>query len=200
MTHNLNLIKPLLDFQSEDDFYTLQIIKRRKDNPDMNHGEWIIKTVYLRSIEQLDEIWSDLEELADKFDARIYINLNVKSFKRATLKCLKDMADRVAEDNYSKPYKIFDSAAGSIGASRNPRWILDIDWPDPNINQFAKEQYINQVKENLMICEPQGEKVIAEIPTSNGIHLITTPFNRQVFVHHEIDIHKNNPTLAYYKN
>lgn len=31
---NFNLIKPFLKFDSEDDFYYLQILRRRKDNPD----------------------------------------------------------------------------------------------------------------------------------------------------------------------
>lgn len=31
MINNLELIKPLLKFESEDDFYYLQILKRKKD-------------------------------------------------------------------------------------------------------------------------------------------------------------------------
>jgi hypothetical protein len=30
---NLELIKPLLSFEDENDFYYLQILKRKKDNP-----------------------------------------------------------------------------------------------------------------------------------------------------------------------
>jgi hypothetical protein len=48
---------------------------------------------------------------------------------------------------------------------------------------------------------PVGDKVIAEIPTKNGVHLITRPFNLQEFKE-TFDgdwdiIHKNNPTLLY---
>jgi len=33
MKNNLNAILPLLTFGSEDDFYYLQILQRKKDNP-----------------------------------------------------------------------------------------------------------------------------------------------------------------------
>lgn len=36
MTDNFNLIRPLLNFRSEDDFYFLQILQRKKDH---NNGK-----------------------------------------------------------------------------------------------------------------------------------------------------------------
>lgn len=63
------------------------------------------------------------------------------------------------------------------------------------------------------ICETQGEEYLdachrdavylfAEIPTMNGCHLITKPFNLQKFKEKfpEIDVHKNNPTILYIPN
>lgn len=49
--------------------------------------------------------------------------------------------------------------------------------------------------------EPKGDKILAVIPTLNGVHLITKPFNLQKFkeLYPLIDVHKNNPTLLYYE-
>ena len=43
------------------------------------------------------------------------------------------------------------------------------------------------------------DKIIAQIPTKNGVHLITKPFNKSEFskIHKNIDIHKTNPTLLF---
>ena len=47
------------------------------------------------------------------------------------------------------------------------------------------------------------EKIVAEIPTPHGIHLITRPFNKKTFVgiyNKSIDIHDGIPTVLYYKD
>ena len=36
MIDNLELIKPLLEFNKENDFYFIQILQRKKDNPEVN--------------------------------------------------------------------------------------------------------------------------------------------------------------------
>ena len=52
--------------------------------------------------------------------------------------------------------------------------------------------------------QPIGEKLIGTIPTVNGFHMITRPFNLAEFRKYmELqgdvpDIHKDNPTLLYY--
>ena len=51
-------------------------------------------------------------------------------------------------------------------------------------------------------CEPFGIiKYQYAVPTVHGIHLITSAFNTQKFglKFPRIDVHKNNPTLLYYK-
>ena len=44
-------------------------------------------------------------------------------------------------------------------------------------------------------------KFKALIPTKSGFHLITTPFDMSTFAkqYPNIDVHKNNPTLLYFK-
>jgi hypothetical protein len=45
-------------------------------------------------------------------------------------------------------------------------------------------------------------KIIANIPTKNGVHLITERFDVKSFSEQypEIDIQRKNPTLLYYPN
>ncbi|WP_265091158.1 hypothetical protein, partial [Acinetobacter baumannii] len=57
-------------------------------------------------------------------------------------------------------------------------------------------------KEYLNECHRDAVYFYAEIPTMNGCHLITKPFNLQKFKEKfpEIDVHKNNPTILYIPN
>ena len=74
-------------------------------------------------------------------------------------------------------------------------WVVDIDGPTDN-------RAVNNIL--LFIereCQPIGSKFKALIPTKNGFHLITTPFDMSTFAkrYPNIDVHKNNPTLLYFK-
>jgi len=49
MVNNFKQIKELLEFESEDDFYHLQILKRKKEYPELGSNSATIKTYYLKS-------------------------------------------------------------------------------------------------------------------------------------------------------
>ncbi len=68
-------------------------------------------------------------------------------------------------------------------------------------------QYTQEIIESINFCQPEGNKIITQIPTKNGIHLITSPFNVDKFNNQLInqmipipDLQKKNPTLLYYPN
>ena len=46
MVNNLELIKTLIDFPDEDTFYKVEVIIRRKDNPDLSSNTKLVKTYY----------------------------------------------------------------------------------------------------------------------------------------------------------
>lgn len=202
MIDNFDKINNILEFESEDDFYMLQIIKRRKENPDMDKNSSALKTVYLHRKDQLIELKEDLVALATRHNARIYVNPNRKSFKKCTLACMKEFADRIYNENYYKPYKIFDSVAGAAG-SKKTIWVVDVDWDSTtgiNIeSEFERNLYINKMCEFINTLKPDVEnKIVLVNHTKNGVHILTTPFNVFDFqkVYH-IDVHKNNPTLVW---
>lgn len=204
--NNYDLITPMLDFQSEDDYYMLQVIKRRKENPDMEVGERVLRTVYVTSLEKLNKLWNDLITLAEQNNARVYINMNVKSMKKTSMLAMKELAGRVMDDNFKGAYHIFDSAAGQCGATREKKWIVDLDY-DPKTFKMRYSDYIDAAKKAINNCQPEGDKVLGVIPTLNGCHLITSPFNvcdfNKAMIGEDLcvpDVHKNNPTLLYYDN
>ena len=122
--------------------------------------------------------------------------LQIEELKQQLL-CMKDIADRVESNDYKRAYRMFDSCAGKCGASRDKCWVIDVDY------ETIKESDVQDVIDYINNCQPlDTEKIIAKIPTVNGVHLITKPFNllefRRKYKESEINVHKNNPTLLFY--
>ena len=55
--------------------------------------------------------------------------------------------------------------------------------------------------ECMPVSESGNSKIYAIIPTKNGHHIITKPFDVRNFSsqYPDIEIHKNNPTILYIK-
>jgi hypothetical protein len=194
MIDNIEIIKPLLNFDEEGDFYHLMILKRKKDQPegerDNHQSVRTIKTYCVDSIEYLDKRYDEIKQLCEIFKARAYIHVQKQNHKDVSLNMMVALAERI-RNGQTKQQHLFDSVVGQI-KTQEKRWIVDVDtklW----ITAHAIHQYINE-------CRPEGEKVEAVIPTKNGFHFITKKFDVIEFKNRypEIDIAKKNPTLLYY--
>ena len=54
MVDNFEYIKEILEFDSDDTFYDLQIIRRGKDHPELASANRTIKSYYICKFESLD--------------------------------------------------------------------------------------------------------------------------------------------------
>lgn len=199
MVDNKDLILPLLKFESEDDFYYLQIIQRKKEHPDLNSNSRVVKNYYIHSKEYLEERYDQIKKLCDIFNARACLRLNKRSYRKVAFKALQRHADVICNGEYSFCRKSYDRAIGKSHSDPVKKWIIDIDEPDPH------RMLVNNVAELIGGLEPFDVplKTIALLPSKSGWHLITTPFNVQKFKADEviqqfgIEIHKDNPTNLY---
>jgi hypothetical protein len=189
MVDNFELIKGLLSWNNEDEFYFCQILKRKKENKELGSNSHVVKTYYLKSFEDLEKDKGEMICLADYHNARVSISLNKRSFERACYHTLQKITDQIMNKAFREARKAYTSVCGMY-ASGDKSWIVDIDGTGRASNEILK--YID-------CLQPEGNKLIAIIPTKNGLHLITKPFNLQDFKQEypAIDIHKNNPTLMY---
>jgi len=192
MIDNIQLILPLLKFESKDDFYYLQILQRKKENPQIGSNSRVIKNYYITSEEYLLDRYDEIKKLCEVFNARAMIRLNKRSFEKVGFKTMTNLANTMMNKEYSFLNKSYDRACGMGHNDVNKTWILDIDFhPTPNI--------LNSIRENTNKIEPVGNKIIEIIPSKAGCHLITIPFNLQIFKdrYSSLDIHKDNPTNLY---
>jgi len=196
MIDNLELIKPLLNFEEKGDFYMLYVFKRKKDQPenerDNHQSVRTIKTYCIDSIDHLERRYDEVKQLCEMFKARAYIHIQKQNHKDVSLDMLSNLAERIKNGNQNQK-GLFDSVVGQI-KTQEKRWIVDIDTKD-----FKTLVEVGDFIDNL---RPIGNKSITTIPTKNGFHLITERFDVISFKNRypEIDIQKKNPTLLYYPN
>lgn len=193
MVDNFEQIKRLLSFDSEDDFYFVQLIQRKKevDVSGRSNKNRIIRTYYIQNIDYFEAVEDEIKGLSDYFNARAGINLNKRSFRDTAFHLLKEVSDQILHGNYMCIKNSYNTVCGKYRKNDDKKWIVDIDDPDQ----------LGTAYEAIDLCEPKGEKVAATLPTSSGYHIITTPFNVKQFKEYcSEEIHKNNPTALYYPN
>ena len=195
MIDNFKLIRSHLVFNNKDEFYFVQIIQRKKDGNEGLHvrnGYRLIKSYYIYSVEEFNNLESRIKELCGANNARAYINMNVRNAKEAALECIKRYTDLVLNNNAFQGNNIWDSVCGGIRArGYKALWVIDVD----------------RIEELVRSCKHNENFVMYRVPTVHGFHLICNGFDTKQFnsllkdKHLDtIDIHKNNPTLLYYND
>ena len=204
MINNFNQIGKILDIQSfivkdiikDEECFFLQIIKRRKDNPEMKRDAWFLHYMYIRNSDHLFFLQDEIIQFCNDNNARAYINLNPVSKKKVALGTLELISKNLASDNYN----IDNCYISTMGKTKSPKearlWLID--------NDSQKEASPLMIAFLEHTCRPvskdyYNQKIISIIPTKNGHHIITKPFDVLQFrtKYPDIDIHKNNPTLLY---
>jgi hypothetical protein len=194
MINNLELIRPLLNFEKKGDFYMLYVFKRKKDQPegerDNHQSVRTIKTYCIESIDHLERRYDEIMQLCEMFKARAYIHVQKQNHFDVSLNMMVTLAQRIQDGNNNQK-GLFDSVVGQI-KTQEKRWIIDVD--DIKEASPLMMAYIDHK------CKPYGPKIEAIIPTKSGHHLITKKFDVMKFKekYPDLDIQKKNPTLLYY--
>lgn len=199
--NNFNLINNYLTFNSINDFYFLQIIQRRKDGNDdeidsMRNGYRTIKSYYIRSHEELERRTNKIISLCENNNARAYINLNKRNAEEVTWKLGIEALSLYKENRSDHIFNLFDHICGTTPSEN--KWIVDLDSKD--------DTYVKQVKKILNEVRGNPDRILLEIPTLHGIHLLTNKFDvkqfNQFMLINKLDLVEvkyDNPTLLYYK-
>lgn len=196
MIDNINIIKGLLNFDKEGDFYMLYVFKRKKDQPedekDNHQSVRTIKTYCIESIDHLDRRYDEIKQLCEIFKARAYIHIQKQNHFDVSLEMMVALAQKIRDGQHNQK-NLFDSVVGQL-KTQEKRWIVDVD--DKDTNQLVK------IVELIHQMRPEGDKLEACLPTKSGYHLITKRFDVMEFKKEfpDIDIQKKNPTLLYYPN
>jgi hypothetical protein len=192
MVDNIDLIKGLINFESPDDFYYLQIIQRKKENPHLGSNSQVIKNYYISSFKYLDSKYTEIKIICDTFNARAMIRLNKRSYKKVAMNTLVKLSGYIKTETYPATSSVFEKSCGESQGIKNKRWLLDLDG----------EIECGLVKElSNFIAQTSGLDSVdfPVIPSKNGIHMLVEPFDTRKFLikYPTIEIHRDNPVNLY---
>lgn len=200
MINNFEQIRNLLTFPNENSFYFLEILKRRKENPEMERHAKLIRDYYLYSLADFDKVKDGVIELCNEHNARAYFRLNLRDSKKIAHQYLKRIAELLITEDYKAIPKCYASVTGEFHHDPDKKWLIDIDGSGEDL-QWKLNDVCLLIDQ---ITEGNPDTIIVRIPTKNGLHLIVRPFRLDVFKEkiknagwEDIDIHKDNPTILY---
>ena len=205
MVDNFKLIENLLDFSEKNTFYFVQILKRRKENPEMKTGVSVIDNLYIYDLADMNKLKEKIVERCTKNRARAYINLNRLDTEKIAMYTVKQMMDYIILGDYKAVKNAYATACGSHHSEKSKRWVIDID-----AEFLDKKDKLRSIIEELhQEIANNKYKILAEIPTRSGVHIITNPFNMEKFRNMlpvafpegghvlGIDVQKNSPSVLF---
>lgn len=198
---------------AEGEFYFVQVLVRGKDgnNVNGNNKNRLVRYYVVRSAEKLLEIKPEVELLCTMHNARAYIHPTPRSDKDVAAIMLQQAVKEFTEGNYHMFRRLYSTAAGQSFVTDKKIFIVDLDPEQLNAETDGKCTALDAIKMALIICRGKAgegnEKVIAEVPTKSGLHLLCTPFDVGQFERllgsvqpygiPAPDVHKNNPTVLF---
>lgn len=200
---NFDQIKSLMTFREGDSlFLHLQILRRGKDHPGLPAANKLIKAWLVRSAEHLDKIKDEVVFLCEHYKARAYISCAPKSIKKLNMLIMRKLADNQHTGNVINPWHVFNSSCGELPGVEK-RWVVDVDNTKDEIEIASISAVIDMA---WLKAHPEDKDKVREdlwfvgqVPTMNGVHLLTRPFNLQIFRKHfpEVEVKKNGLTALY---
>jgi len=199
---NRENILPLLNFSDPDKFYFIQIYKRRKDNPGMDKDMKVLGNYAIFSRDQFDKTFEEIKNICDSNNARAYIRLNRRSQKKCALQMLARIAKMISMDQYNVK-NLYWSIAGEFPDEEDKTWLFDIDYID--FEAESGKRHLDSIEEKITRLQRECGRVpmLIKIPSKNGYHLITRPFDISQLkktldiLERRVDHHKDNPTILY---
>ena len=171
MINNFDLIKSLLQFEDVNSFYFLQILKRKKDNPDMKKDVSVIDNFFIYSLEDIDKLKDRIINICNQNNARACIRMNVRDAEKIALQTLRITTDYIINKDYKGIKSAYLNACGQYSSDKNKKWIIDIDTKDDDL--------ISEVVDYLYSIP--NVIIYSKVPTKNGYHILVTPFNPNLF-------------------
>lgn len=199
---NFELFKSVMKFDSEDDFYFVQILIRGKDGHteqgvNGNNKNRLIKIYTIKSAEHLSRVEEEIKAICHAVNARAYIHPSRRSFREVANEMFRNFTQTFLSHNDVGLKGCYSTACGKSFITKHKLYVIDLD------EEFAETNKLNEITEFIEEeCEPFDTlKLQYIVPTAHGNHLICKPFNTAKFgqKYPEVNVHKNNPTLLYFE-
>ena len=197
---NFEIVKSLMGFEEKDNMFVhVQVLRRGKDHPDLPAANKLIKAWVVRSREHLDKIKEEVVFLCEHYKARAYVSCAPKSIAKLNTLIMRKMADNLHTGNVINPWHVFNSACGELQGVEK-RWVMDVDDKDiaDSVLLEIDRLWVNAHPQDWGKPRESGW-LVCKIPTLNGAHFISRPFNLQEFMKRfpDVEAKKNGLTALY---
>lgn len=164
---NFDLVSKLMTFNSDDDFYFCEIIKRKKDNPNDNfHYRLFIASYWITSQADLQSKKDEIINTCIQNNARAYIYMNPRSAK-----IVNDYANNVLKPRFAQKGKGFGKWRGhelEVAAGQHKDWDdRPISFIDIDIAENEKHKVTGMLGKDIW------DRTFAELK-ANGITPLST--------------------------
>lgn len=196
MVDNFDLIKQHLDFKNDQSFYFVQILRRKKENPEMKSYSLPIESFYIFNEEDFDKYKPHIINKCEANRARAYIKMNCLDAQSVLLEQIAIITQDIRKKNWKGMSKTLNSACGVCGKQEGHEklYLVDLD------GELADKR--DEIRSLINSLPPVDvtDKVKMEVPTKNGYHFLTTGFNHNDFrkLYQGVDIHDDGITLLYF--
>ena len=184
-----------------DRYYVVELMRRGKDNPDLPAANYHFRNYYIYSWRDLDRYEQEIKTVCQMLNLRAYCSVNYKRMSQVALDTMAESARRLAAHDYKRFYSIFESCSGKYADRSNQLWVVDID------GEVTEEQIASLRRFIRTMESDYADNVVFTMPTRNGKHIITHPFNLQQFTQGVLQhdpwltevptVKKNHLTLLY---
>lgn len=224
---NFDAIRGHLRFDKPGDIYVVHVMFRVKDLRNdadkqmyLSHEETqrLIKTYYVDGLEYFDKKRPAMIDLANQNKARVYFTMTRKNRITCNRIILKKLVDEVDNPNVRYDHLIRSAVCG-CHISDYKWWTLDIDndtvvkvveeeeRPDGHVIGGVVERRLIDIKDRVIAemaklvdeTKTRSESEIFEVPTKNGCHIMTPPFNRSKMAFLGDNLKADAMTLAYFQ-
>lgn len=193
---NFDLIENIISGKTitEDTFFLVQCIRRHKDagNEDMKANNIVVENFFINNHHELEEKKARIVKVCELNNARAYIRLNKRSYRKVALRTMAKIAEQIAQNNYHVK-NAYLSVCGEFAEEKS--FLIDVDYAEIDFNEDEMMECISDLLMETKTVRPMVHK----IPTKNGYHLVTSGFNLAKFTPKfpSVSVHKDNPTILY---
>lgn len=172
----LEILKKFINL-NKNEFLFIQIIKRRKDNPDLKFSEVMMKSFYVNSINDIIKYIPRIEEICDKENARAYVRLNPQDYTEASIRCIEYIAENIRKGTSNKNYRAWDSICGKKRLDKSLTYrVIDLD----SEHLHLKSEILLKLEEFFSSKKLDPKDCYIINPTKTGSHIITKRFDKRI--------------------
>jgi hypothetical protein len=165
---NIDKVKSLLEFR-EGIFYYVQVIQRKKENPELSKSDIKRYQTFITSLEDLNVHLPRIKIVCELYNARAYISLIPRSLEKLAKQCALEYVKRISLGEYKRVWDIPNRLALSDEVrakipGKKPMWVFDVDEPE-NTDKIVE------------IVNKAGISLVDILQTPNGSHILVEAFN-----------------------